>query len=262
VRLFVSLFAYAFGKQHWPNVEAAAARERELGEQSSVPGFRTLHRLRKFVDELELHTDHSTLIARARDRAAGRFLRSECDQWIAIDDDVDADDRACVAMLTTKPRDVLSALMRVRSGERELNFVPLEPSETTSLAPRTPVRVLRSGMGMIRIPRVPLANMAAGRPDLQWDEPNPDAEKYNAETRRSFAEGRVLESALRGVAMGVCTSPGLFLPQIKRREWLDDDYTFCERAREAGVEIWGVVLPGVTHAGIPTIATRPPESRL
>src|SRR5690349_24564780 len=114
MRLFVSLFAYAFGKQHWPNVSAAAALEFSRGEASTVPGFRTIYRLRKLVDEVEVHTDHSTLIARARDRAAGRFLRSSCDQWIAVDDDVDADDAACKAMLETLPGNILSAAMRMR----------------------------------------------------------------------------------------------------------------------------------------------------
>lgn len=249
MKLFVSLFAYAFGKQHWPNVDAATARELEFGEASTVPGFRTLHRLRKFTDGIELHTDHSTLISRARDRAAGRFLRSECDQWIAIDDDVDADDRACVALLTTNTKDVLSLAMRVRSGARDFNVTPARPDDgnARALVMGEPFQVRRVGMGMIRFPRVPLSNMAAGRPDLQWDEPNPDAT-----ARNSLLSGqRALD-----------TAPGLFLPMIKARTWLDDDFAFCERAHEAGVELFSIVLRGVTHAGIPNLETKTPESRL
>ena len=251
MRLFVSLFAYAFGKQHWPNVDAAAAREIERGESSSVPGFRTLHRLRKLVDEIELHTDHSTLIARARDRAAGRFLRSTCDQWIGIDDDVDADDKACLACLTVRPENILSLAMRMRSGNRDFNVSPLRDQETF---PGVPFRVRRVGMGMIRTPRAELARIAESRRDLEWDEPNPDTAAYNDKTEQQYLGGDPVGAAFRGVAFPkVCTSPGVFLPQIKGRQWLDDDWSFCERAHDAGVEMWSVVLPGIAHAGIPNL---------
>jgi hypothetical protein len=254
MRLFVSLFAYAFGKQHWPNVDAAAAREIALGESSSVPGFRTLYRLRKLVDEIELHTDHSTLIARARDRAAGRFLRSTCDQWIAIDDDVDADDKACMAMLTTQTENILSAAMRMRTGARDFN-VAFNGAREIPIG--VPFRVSRVGMGMIRIPRAELVAVAGCFLENQWDEPNPDAEKYNAATRELYTAGRPLDAALRGVVVGVDTSPGVFLPVVKDRKWLDDDWAFCARAEDALIDVWSIILPGIAHAGIPNLeATR------
>jgi hypothetical protein len=233
MRLFVSLFAYAFGKIHFPHVDAAAAREIERGEASTVPGFRTLHRLRKLVDEIELHTDHSTLIARARDRAAGRFLRSTCDQWIGIDDDVDADAGACMSVLTTVPDRILSAAMRMRTAPHDFNVVM---SGTQSIPTRTPFRVRRVGMGMIRIPRAELARVASCFKINEWDEPSPDAER------------RALEI--------VDTSPGVFLPHVENRQWADDDWAFCDRAVMADVELWSIILPGITHGGISNLSAR------
>jgi hypothetical protein len=240
MRLFVSLFAYAFGKQHWPNVDAAAARELALGGSSSVPGFRTLYRLRKLVDEIELHTDHSTLIARARDRAAGRFLRSTCDQWIAIDDDVDADDRACMAMLTTQTENILSAAMRMRTGVRDFN-VAFNGAREIPIG--VPFRVSRVGMGMIRIPRAELVAVAGCFLENQWDEPSPDAH-----TVTDNLGPIVFERPSR-----VDTSPGVFLPVVKDRKWLDDDWAFCARAEDALVDVWSIILPGIAHAGIPNL---------
>ncbi len=249
MRLFVSLFAYAFGKMHWPNVDAAAALEMQRGEASTVPGFRTLHRLRKFVDELELHTDHSTLIARARDRAAGRFLRSSCDQWIAIDDDVDADDRACVGLLTTRGQNIVSLAMRMRTGDHGFNVVPLIQDggvgRENLFRPSVPFRVSRVGMGMIRIPRDELHRVATWNESNVWDEPDPVAGIRDPGDERPS-----------------CPSPGVFLPMVRGRQWLDDDWSFCDRARDADVDMYAVILPGVTHAGIPNISKPTPPSRL
>jgi hypothetical protein len=246
MRLFVSLFAYAFGKIHFPHVDAAAAREIERGEASTVPGFRTLHRLRKLVDEIELHTDHSTLIARARDRAAGRFLRSTCDQWIGIDDDVDADAGACMSVLTTVPDRILSAAMRMRTAPHDFNVVM---SGTQSIPTRTPFRVRRVGMGMIRIPRAELAHVTTLFRANEWDEPDPTVKIPLRPDER-------ISDDLRGRIAGVCTSPGVFLPTIRDRQWLDDDWSFCERANDAAVELWSIILPGITHGGISNLSAR------
>lgn len=244
--LFVSLFAYAFGKQHWPNVDAAVQRELAAGESSSVPGFRTLYRLRKLTD-VELHTDHSTLISRARDRASGRFLRSSCEQWVAIDDDVDASDEACAALLATKPDRILSLAMRMRSGDQGFNVgTILDGVGGGAVLPGAPFRVKRTGMGMIRFPRAELVAVAGMFHDNEWDEPSPDVSK------KPWGLG----------VRGVDTSPGVFLPFVTSRQWLDDDWAFCARAELAEIDLWSVVLPGVSHAGIPNMTTRPPESRL
>jgi hypothetical protein len=185
------------------------------------------------VDEIELHTDHTTLIARARDRAAGRFLRSTCDQWIGIDDDVDADDRACMSVLTTMPDRILSAAMRMRTASHDFNVVM---SGTQSIPIGQPFRVRRVGMGMIRIPRAELAHVTTLFRANEWDEPSP--------------------ITLHGSPIVIDTSPGVFLPTVRDRQWLDDDWSFCERANDAAVELWSIILPGITHAGISNVEAR------
>jgi hypothetical protein len=251
MKLFVSLFAYSFAKHHWPHADAAAAREIELGESSSVPGFRTFHRLRKLADHLELHRDDSTLIARARDRAAGAFLRSSCDQWIAIDDDVDADDAACHALLEKIPNGILAAAMRVRAvapdGSHPFALVIDPHSEPVDAERLTshPFLVRRTGMGLTRFPRDMIEHIAARYTEQEWDEPDPV--RSGAPTRKTTV---------------TITAPGIFLETVRNREWLSEDYAFSERAHACGVPIWTVVLPGVTHAGIPNVAKPTPPSRL
>ena len=213
-----------------------------------------LLRLRKIVDALELHTDHSTLIARARDRAAGRFLRSSCDQWIAIDDDVDADDRACVGLLTTRGQDIVSLAMRMRTGEQGFNVVPR--SGDGLLVSSVPFLVRRVGMGMIRIPRAPLERIAARFTANEWDEPSPDPCDCWPDAVRATCPQH------GGASVRVATSPGVFLPHVTDRQWSDDDWSFCHRAAVADVPMYAVLLPGVTHAGIPNIAQATPPSRL
>ena len=237
VRYFVSLFAYAFGKQHYPNVEDAAARELEKGAASDVPAFRTLHNIRRMLDsgdELELHTDHSSLISRARDRAAGRFLRSSSDVWISLDDDTEAVLEACDFMLhgSELACRVTSAAMRVRKqGVDSYNVVPHDltttPGKVAEWEPGHLYVVQRAGCGFVRADRAPVERIARHFTMFQWDEPDPLDERKLA------------------------TSPGIFLPMIRNRTWLDDDFAFSERARMASVPIWSVLLPGISHAGLP-----------
>jgi hypothetical protein len=176
-----------------------------------------------------LYTDHSTLIARARDRAAGRFLASAADVWIAIDDDVDADDVACKRLLDGAPgAGVLAAAMRMRSADRAFNVSTSLPIPVGVVSP-----VNRVGLALSRVRRDALEQVAAAHRDLEWDEP---------------------EAVIGGASRATWTAPGVFVETIAHREWIPEDWAFCERARLAGVGVYAIVLPGIMHAGIPNVS--------
>lgn len=218
--IFVSIFAYSFGKKHYPNIDGAIAREMALGTRSDIPCFRTLHRLRTMY-EVMVFPECSTLIGPARCRAAGNFLRSTCDGQVSIDDDVDASAAALEQLVfASGEHRIALAAMRKRvdrtAGEWDWN---VDCDEVTGLHP-FPVR--SGGLALAYFPRSCVERVALDCRDLEFDE---DGQSF----------------------------PGFFLQKIDGRRWVGEDVAFCQRAAAAGVGLVGIAHHDVVHAGIPSL---------
>jgi len=229
--LFASCFAYAFGKQHaTDDVNEAVARELERGHTSSVAGFRTLFCMRPLDERLLLHTDCSTLITRARCRAAGAFLRSGAENWLTVDDDVDASTDALARLRELAVERVVTiAAMRLRKG-RAWNVWTFDDADVDAMPWGVPFPVRHAGLALACFPRRALNDVARAFPDLTWSERPANL-----------------------------PNPGVFVERIAGGEWYGEDVAFCERARRAGVHVMAVKLEGIAHAGIPNVVGSPHE---
>lgn len=228
--LFVSLFAYV-----WTKNGGSLFRELVAGEASPVPAFRTLHRLRRLYPETALYLDGSTLIARARCRAAGAFLASKCPLWLTLDEDVDADVEALEAMFRVaaelSPSALVFAAMRLAKDPSRLNIEAHKLSSARSddvsdhLTHGGTFFAARAGSALALFPRQRIQDLTAAHADLDFEEH--------------------VEQLGRTVSC-----PGLFLETIERGAWQGEDVKFCDRARAAGVPMVALVHPGITHAGL------------
>ena len=223
--LFVSVFAYA-----WAKNGGTLKHELEDGERASTAAFRTLARIRSKYDAA-LCLETSTLIARARCRAAGAFLASKLPVWLTLDEDVDASLEAVDALLAPLfhflPVPVALGAMRLRT-ERRFNVELAPRPEASAQALLSPgagtYPAVRGGLALAAMTRASIENMAACHAELDFVE---------------------------DVApLGRIECPGLFLETIRSGAWQGEDMMFCERARSAGVPLVAVLHPGVTHAGL------------
>ncbi|MFI4978300.1 MAG: hypothetical protein ACHQC8_06490 [Solirubrobacterales bacterium] len=237
----MSIFAYAFGKAHYPHVDRARDAEVAKGESSDVPAFRTLARLVRLSHPhgVELHVDCSTLIAKARCIMSGAFLRSASDMWVTIDDDVDADEPSLRALLSSFERPEMKtdvehaaamvfAAMKTRTNDK-YNVGMLDANDRAdddgmlNMKAGELFLIGHGGPALAAIPRAPLEAMAARFDAVEWD----DDQGY--------------------------PTPGLFAEGIVNRKWVGEDVMFCKRARASGVRLYSFFHPGITHAGIPSV---------
>lgn len=163
--VFASTFLYSackiVGVDHWHQYIAS---QRALGLQSDWPALRTLYGELPYVCAATVVEDASTYIDRARCVMAGRFLLSDCDVWLTIDDDIYADvetlRRLLVACRETRAgiavpylnRDGHSMTFRWAKG-------PTEWLQVGSL--RIPLRTVdRVGFGLVALHRDLVARLA------------------------------------------------------------------------------------------------------
>jgi hypothetical protein len=215
--LFVTLFAYAAQKYAettgapWKDVET---RYRMNPDMSPWVGFRTLDRAARLDGERVLGlVDGSTLVTKARSRAAGLFLTSHADVWLTIDDDVYADKDVLARLVAAarETRGVVSAPCALRSGAH-MNFGLIStkpPAGDLALASRT-------GLGLVAMHR-------------------------EAIDKVSEASASVTENGRR--------YPALFLERVVNHEWVGEDYAFSDRCREAGIDLWLLTEAVTIHAG-------------
>ena len=256
--IYVSIFAYAFGKQDHSAIgglEVAKNLAIESGEGSSIAAFRTLARLVKLCEsrgeQVMFALEVSTLIAKARCVMAGAFLRSPCDLWITIDDDVDASIEALDLLLSfatardrtneQNPRIVIGAMKTRANDKFNIGLVGVDGKAGGDITLRTNVmyRVTHGGMALAAIPRAAL--------DRVIEKINREYHEELTDTPPSFIEDEnPCPTVFTETIVGGLATRGRF-------SWCGEDVSFCHRAHRAGVPIFGFIHPGIVHAGIPSV---------
>ena len=97
--MYVGMFVYAWRKSDGGLFAEAMQQDLQNGAQAKRPCMRTLHWART-LGGVQLHVEGSTLIAKARSRVLTRFLASDHDVLLMIDEDVDAPRDAIMVMQT------------------------------------------------------------------------------------------------------------------------------------------------------------------
>lgn len=217
MRVFVSVFAYTFGRVHEdPGGEVQSELARL--DKAEWPCFRTLARLRVLAGELALSVDHGTLIAKARSRAARLFLESGADVWLTLDEDVDASANDVAMLLAAMTdADIVVAPMPIRDGSR-LNVTTAARSVRTVENVRL-FAIDHGGVALGAISRAAIVRMAEVYPDLIY----------------------TTEEGIEGI--------GLFLEAIIEHKYWGEDTMFCRRARFAGLRVEALLDARVVHMG-------------
>jgi hypothetical protein len=232
--VFLSLFAYAYAKisgVSWPDVLRA---ELEHPDKSKWPGFRTVGQASR-IGVQDAYVDGSTLITKARSRAAGKFLDSHADVWLTVDDDVFAEaevlGRLVVAARAT--RGLVAAPCVLRDG-RSVNVQVSRMSTTdTVVVAGLPLLTLYGsvGFGLVAVHRAAVAALASNALWVGRDD-----------GRRDY--------------------PALFLERVRGGQWVSDDVGFCLACQQHDVPMHLLLDAATEHAGMGCLMTRELELRV
>jgi hypothetical protein len=212
--VFVSTFTYALAKlsgERWADV---LARELRDPDASDWPCFRTIGQARRLVDECVLMVNGSTLITKARSRAAGAFLLSSADVWLSFDDDVYAD------------VDVLRRLIVAARATRGLVGAPCMRRDGAGVNYRDgagPVFYADEGIQLHAVETVGFGLVALHR--------------------------QVVDQLAKRVPWIGAQFPALFLERIVDGAWVGEDYAFCEQCQAVDAPVHVLCDAPVQHAG-------------
>jgi GT2 family glycosyltransferase len=218
--LYVSIFCYVISKSV-EDPSAFVVEEIDRGERAEWPCFRTLARARRAFGEMVVAVDHSSLIAKARSRAAGKFWDSHCDVWLTIDDDIDASEQDLRALVgaVRDGADVVLAPCVLRDGST-INVATDERRVRTTKHGTRLVEVAAGGLALAALSHKAIGKMAEWYSELRWR--NPDTNDAGV---------------------------GLFLEEVRDGRWYGEDISFCRRASLLGLRIEATPDTNVMHAG-------------
>lgn len=230
MKVFVSLPAYALGKVL--GVEQASAElERQIlnPDAGSLPAVRVIARLRELA-ELALRIDTGgTQLSQVRSRHAHAAWLSAADVWFSVDDDNEATTHTLANMLMAvqgdTPRIVMAPYI-VRGAATLGGAVVTASVELPRIV--TTERLLPNGARLRPCGKGGFGLVAMNRRALELvREANKDLVYVDSDGIERLA---------------------LFLPYIRKRQWLTDDFSFFSRVpSEVQVE---ALLTGCTmHAG-------------
>jgi len=227
--MYVAMFVYAWRKSDGGLFAKAMQQDLQNGAQAKRPCMRTLHWART-LGGVQLHVEGSTLIAKARSRVLTRFLASDHDVLLMIDEDIDA------------PRDAIMVMQAHVERTRGVALGVCALSDTGgpncwSLDGKNVGGVAFAAIHMEAAMKVALPMMRVRDADGSPLVP-------------AFAEH------IGGGEWGRRSGPAPHDAAAKRRRlyddgpvWYGEDVSFCLRAHSAGVLVDALKLPGLLHDG-------------
>jgi hypothetical protein len=170
-------------------------------------------------------TSSGSLLVAERNRIVQRFWDSDCTHLLCIDADLGWSVQAVIEMLKTE-KEFIAGVYPARGNVREFLFRPVKNSNGSIVQDKKFNHLLKMNYvpaGFMLIARSVIEKMRNKHPDLYYSPKDP---RNNPEE-------------------GYC----FFNTEIYEGEFWGEDYTFCRKAREAGVEIWVDPLIQFDHAG-------------
>lgn len=230
MKVFVSLPAYTIGKALGVE-EGARELERQIlhPDPTSLPAVRVIARLRELA-ELALRIDTGgTQLSQVRSRHAHAAWLSGCDVWFSVDDDNEATTPTLASMLIavqgSEPRIVLAPYIvrgaATLGGAIVTASVELPRVVTTERVLPNGARLRpcgKGGFGLVAINRAALERVREANTDLVY----------------------VDSDGMERLA--------LFLPYIRKRQWLTDDFSFFSRV-PSDVHVEALLTGCTSHAG-------------
>lgn len=184
---------------------------------------------------------NESLVQRARNNIVAQFLASQSSHLVFVDADIGFTGES-ILRLIAHDRPIMCGLYRKKTlGEPSfaVNLIP-SPDGTARRDPRTgAIRVQHAGTGFMCIQRGVLEAMWALNPHLRYE----------------LHDGEGQPGAWRGYTFACFDC---FIDP-RTRKYLSEDYGFCQRANQAGFEIW--IDPGIVleHCGTAAFVGDPME---
>jgi hypothetical protein len=224
--VFFSTYPYTACKLAGPTLWPSRLKhELEHLAESDWPCWRTLHEW-LHVGGVELYTDGSTYITRARSVATAHFLATDRDVWLTCDDDIFAPAgvlrRMVAACRATRAGIALPYLNR--DGKSMTFRRVVGPTEWLAIGDgeTVPLRIVdRVGFGLVALHREYVLALAK------------DAPKFSEVDRPG----------------GVRDCPALFLEGVDEGSWVGEDYFFSARAERAGMPLKVLLNAPCSHQG-------------
>jgi hypothetical protein len=165
-----------------------------------------------------------SLVDRGRDRAAATLLESDCTHLLFIDADIEFEPGAIIKLLAAG-KDLVVGAYRKKSdrGEFAISFLEGADQHLEQCPETGVVKIARAGTGFMMISRAVFERLAAEIPGISYKD-------YS-----NAADPRAMHA---------------FFEHIVRdgRRW-SEDYTFCERWRGVGGDIWLDPTINLSHWG-------------
>ena len=179
-------------------------------------------KLHNYAVTVRLTASGSLLVAE-RNRMVQAFWDSGCDYMLCIDSDLGWPAQAVLAMLDQGKEFVCGVYPARGTGGKEFTFRPAKNENGSIIQDKHLLKMEYVPAGFMLISRSAIAKMRDKFPELY----------YSPKTPRNNPEP------------GYC----FFDTQVWEGEFWGEDYVFCRRAREAGVDIWCDPLIEFDHAG-------------
>lgn len=177
------------------------------------------------IDVQPLVVASSSLLVAERNRIIQAFWDSDCTHLLCIDADLGWAAQAVPAMLATE-KDFVAGVYPARSKTHEFIFRPIKNEQGFIIQDETHKHLLKMEYipaGFMLISRNAIEKMRNHHPNLYYE---PKDKRNNPEP-------------------GYC----FFNTEVYEGEFWGEDFVFCRKAMEAGVDIWVDPLIQFDHAG-------------
>jgi hypothetical protein len=167
-------------------------------------------------------TSGSLLVAE-RNRLTEAFWQSGCDYMLCIDGDLGYPAQAVLAMLEQNKEFICGVYPARGADLHAFTFRPCKNEDESIVQDKHLLKMEYVPAGFMLISRSAIEKMRNKYPELYY---SPKHSKDNSESAYCF-----------------------FDTEVRDGEFWGEDYVFCRRAREAGIEIWCDPLIEFDHAG-------------
>lgn len=164
-----------------------------------------------------------SLLVAERNSLVEAFWESDCTHMLCIDSDLGWPAEAVLAMLHSG-KEFVAGVYPARGAEKTFLFRPERNPDETLVTEKHLIKMQYIPSGFMLLAKSTIEKMRKAHPDLKF-EPK-DKSAINARS-------------------GYC----FFNTEVWEGEFWGEDFVFCRKAREAGVEIWVDPLIQFDHAG-------------
>lgn len=184
----------------------------------------TMHLLALHQIEVQpMITASGSLLVAERNRIVQSFWESDCTHLLCIDGDLGWPAQAVLAMLESK-KEFVAGVYPARGVEKTFLFRPECHSDGRIVQDKHLLKMQYIPAGFMLIAKSAIAKMRDAHPDLYYEPKDKSAANPQP---------------------GYC----FFNTEVWDGEFWGEDFVFCRKAREAGVEIWVDPLIQFDHAG-------------